>query len=109
MRKSGPVLGGVSFCVVLVCFPPMAPDSQLSSAVVDGSSFTVTSLDPPNLFDIQFCCLGATFLRGSSLGPAGWIAVGTGLRKAMDVGAHRKKVYKSTPNADDELWKRAFW
>ena len=36
------------------------------------------------------------FLRGSSLGPAGWVIIGMGLRKAMDVGAHRKKVYKYT-------------
>lgn len=49
------------------------------------------------------------FLRGSSLNPAGWVVIGTGLRKAMDVGAHRKKVYGSEPSVENELWKRAFW
>ncbi|KAG5639399.1 hypothetical protein H0H81_002931 [Sphagnurus paluster] len=32
-----------------------------------------------------------------------------GIRKAQDVGAHRKKVYHSEPSVDEELWKRAFW
>lgn len=53
--------------------------------------------------------LGAMFLRGTSLHPGAWIFIGSGLRKAMDIGAHRKKVYKDKPNAEDELWKRAFW
>jgi hypothetical protein len=35
--------------------------------------------------------------------------VGVGIRKAMDVGAHRKRVYRNLPAADEELWKRAFW
>ncbi|KAI5118928.1 hypothetical protein M0805_003752 [Coniferiporia weirii] len=76
---------------------------------LDGPSFTVTSLDPPSLFDLQFCSLGAMFLRGSSIHPAGWVVIGTGLRKAMDVGAHRKKVYSPKPSIENELWKRAFW
>ena len=53
--------------------------------------------------------LGAMFLRGSSVGPAGWILIGTGLRKAIDVGAHLKKVYSPEPSVENELWKRAFW
>lgn len=40
---------------------------------------------------------------------AAWLTVSTGLRKALDVGAHRKKIYRGSPNSDDELWKRAFW
>lgn len=32
-----------------------------------------------------------------------------GLRKAQDVGAHRRTVYKRKPTADEELWKRAVW
>lgn len=27
----------------------------------------------------------------------------------MDVGAHRRKVYRTKPTIEDELWKRAFW
>lgn len=40
---------------------------------------------------------------------AAWLTVSLGLRKAQDVGAHRKKIYRGSPNPDDELWKRAFW
>lgn len=32
-----------------------------------------------------------------------------GLRKAQDVGIHRKKIYEEDPNAKDELWKRVLW
>lgn len=53
--------------------------------------------------------LAAMFLRGTSLHPASWTIIGAGLRKVMDVGAHRKKTYSGEPNIDDELWKRAFW
>ena len=35
--------------------------------------------------------------------------MGLGLRMAEDVGAHRKKVYHSTPSIEDELWRRAVW
>ncbi|KAL5485496.1 hypothetical protein ACEPAI_8138 [Sanghuangporus weigelae] len=76
---------------------------------LDGTSLTITSLDPPSLFDLQFASLGAMFLRGTSVGPVGWILIGTGLRKAMDVGAHRKKVYGPELSLENELWKRAFW
>ncbi|KAL1665450.1 fungal-specific transcription factor domain-containing protein [Schizophyllum commune] len=36
-----------------------------------------------------------------------WTEVGFGLRMAMDVGAHRRRTGKPTPQY--ELWKRAFW
>ncbi|KAJ3517259.1 hypothetical protein NLJ89_g629 [Agrocybe chaxingu] len=32
-----------------------------------------------------------------------------GIRKAQDVGAHRKRAYQADMTADNELWKRAFW
>lgn len=35
--------------------------------------------------------------------------VGHGIRLALDVGAHRRKVYDSKPTIENELWKRAFW
>lgn len=49
------------------------------------------------------------YLRGTVNNPVGWTFVSIGIRKAQDVGAHRKKVYSRTPTVDDELWKRAFW
>lgn len=38
-----------------------------------------------------------------------WAFNSIGLRKAQDVGIHRKKLYDKEPNAKDELWKRALW
>ena len=38
-----------------------------------------------------------------------WAHLGIALRYAEDLGAHRKKVYNSTPTVGDELLKRAFW
>lgn len=49
------------------------------------------------------------YLRGSSHENTAWTFVSIGLRKAMDVGAHRKTVYSPKPNVVEELWKRAFW
>lgn len=49
------------------------------------------------------------YLRGTNAFPVAWLLVSVGIRKAQDVGAHRKKIYRADPNVDDELWKRAFW
>lgn len=47
---------------------------------------------------------------GLSPVPHGLFAiVGHGLRLAQDMGAHRRATYGATPNAEDELKKRAFW
>jgi hypothetical protein len=40
---------------------------------------------------------------------AAWGFNSIGLRKAQDVGIHRKKLYEKDPNPKDELWKRALW
>jgi len=53
--------------------------------------------------------LAGSYLFGSSSPQACWNMVGIGLRFIQDVGAHRKKVYRSDPTVSDELWKRAFW
>ncbi|KAJ7096252.1 fungal-specific transcription factor domain-containing protein [Mycena epipterygia] len=66
-------------------------------------------LYPPCLEEIQTFTLFAAFLRGTANHPAGWMFISIGLRKAQDVGAHRKKLYGKEPNLDEELWKRAFW
>ncbi|KAH6913531.1 fungal-specific transcription factor domain-containing protein [Coprinopsis sp. MPI-PUGE-AT-0042] len=66
-------------------------------------------LTPPSLYDLQYYCLSVQFLQGSSAPQSCWTMVGIGIRLAQDVGAHRKRVNKSGPSADDELWKRAFW
>ncbi|KAJ7084451.1 fungal-specific transcription factor domain-containing protein [Mycena belliarum] len=66
-------------------------------------------LYPACLEEIQTYTLLATFIRGTDNSPAGWMFISTGLRKAQDVGAHRKKVYGDTPSLDGELFKRAVW
>jgi len=49
------------------------------------------------------------FLRNSIAYPVGWHVAAAGLRKAQDVGAHRKKTYREKASVEGELWKRAFW
>lgn len=51
------------------------------------------------------------FLRGTSILTDAWTFVSIGIRKAQDIGAHRKKVYRDTgkPIIEEELWKRAYW
>jgi len=51
----------------------------------------------------------ALYLAGTHAYPTGWIMISVGIRRAQDVGAHRKRVYRPETNFDDELWKRAFW
>ncbi|KAI0930432.1 hypothetical protein AcW1_009125 [Taiwanofungus camphoratus] len=66
-------------------------------------------LIPANLFEIQTLVLMAMYLRGTIAHAESWTLVGIGVRKAQDVGAHRRKVYGHKPTAEEELWKRAIW
>ncbi|KAF8973212.1 fungal-specific transcription factor domain-containing protein [Flammula alnicola] len=63
----------------------------------------------PSLFEVQTFALIGMYLRSTAAFPSAWTVISAGLRKAQDVGAHRKKVYRTEPNIDDELWKRVFW
>ena len=49
------------------------------------------------------------YLRGSTVYTDAWTFVSIGLRKAQDIGAHRKSVYSQVPTVEGELWKRAYW
>ncbi|KAG6903053.1 hypothetical protein C0995_007486 [Termitomyces sp. Mi166 len=64
---------------------------------------------PTTLFELQSFSLFATYLRDSAHRPLSWTLVGSALRKAQDVGIHKKRVYGREPTVDSELWKRAFW
>ncbi|PIL25452.1 transcription factor [Ganoderma sinense ZZ0214-1] len=67
------------------------------------------SFAPAGLHDLQVYALMGMFLYGSNA-PAGlWTVVGAGIRAAVEVGVHRKRMYSPTPNAQEELWRRAFW
>ncbi|KAI0794216.1 fungal-specific transcription factor domain-containing protein [Fomes fomentarius] len=66
-------------------------------------------LAPAQLYDLQIYVLMATFLQCSTAPQVGWNLVGIGIRVAIDVGVHRRKLYSTTPTIEEELWKRAFW
>ncbi|KAK0213166.1 fungal-specific transcription factor domain-containing protein [Desarmillaria ectypa] len=67
-------------------------------------------LRPPNLYDLQKCALSVFYVQGCAAPHASWTLVGTGIRMAQDLGAHRRLSRPGQPrNAEDELLKRAFW
>jgi hypothetical protein len=66
-------------------------------------------LNRPRLCDVQLYLLSSYFLSASSRPSSVWMLVGISLRMVTDIGAHRQSFYSKTPNARDELWKRAFW
>lgn len=79
------------------------------SAAVDVHRDSRSLFHPPGLFEVQTMSLLGMFLRGTAFYPVGWLFISIGLRKAQDVGAHRKKIYGAKPSVEEELWKRAFW
>ncbi|TEB38197.1 hypothetical protein FA13DRAFT_1725843 [Coprinellus micaceus] len=62
-----------------------------------------------SLFEVQALALLAQYLRTTAGYPQSWLIVSIGLRRAIDAGAHRLRVYRREPTPEDELWKRAFW
>ncbi|KAG2150388.1 fungal-specific transcription factor domain-containing protein [Suillus clintonianus] len=79
------------------------------NAAVDVHRDSRSLFHPPGLFEVQTMSLLGMFLRGTAFHPVAWLFISTGLRKAQDVGAHRKKIYGAKPGVEEELWKRAFW
>ncbi|KAF9024572.1 hypothetical protein BDZ89DRAFT_989186 [Hymenopellis radicata] len=71
----------------------------------------VSLLGQPSVYDLQKCALSVMYMQGCSAPHACWTTVGTGIRMAQDVGAHRKRNYQRAPQTkvEEELWKRAFW
>ncbi|KAI9063836.1 hypothetical protein FKP32DRAFT_1592070 [Trametes sanguinea] len=64
---------------------------------------------PVQLYDVQICAMMTIYIQGTTAPQTTWVLIGIGIRKALDVGAHRKSMYKTEPNVEDELWRRAFW
>ncbi|KAK7020558.1 Zn(2)-C6 fungal-type domain-containing protein [Favolaschia claudopus] len=60
----------------------------------------------PNLYELQTIALSSLFLVAIS--PVAWNQIGFGLRRAQDVGAHRR-MKQAHPTAEHEQWKRVFW
>ncbi|KAL1695459.1 fungal-specific transcription factor domain-containing protein, partial [Schizophyllum commune] len=67
-----------------------------------------TMTDKPSLFEVQAYSLSVLWNEGSSIPQGSWTEIGLGLRKAMEVGAHRRSTL-GRPTVQSELWKRAFW
>ncbi|KAI0666833.1 fungal-specific transcription factor domain-containing protein [Trametes maxima] len=64
---------------------------------------------PTRLYDLQICALMALFLHGTRFTQHIWTLTGLGVRKGLEVGAHRKQTGSSTLTVEDELRRRAFW
>ncbi|KAF9018135.1 hypothetical protein BDZ89DRAFT_357526 [Hymenopellis radicata] len=61
----------------------------------------------PTLFDVQFCCLSAEYILGTSAPQAGWAVIGLGMRLAVELGYHRHRPQRPTVQSESE--KRVFW
>ncbi|KAL0581901.1 Gypsy retrotransposon integrase-like protein 1 [Marasmius crinis-equi] len=61
----------------------------------------------PTLYEIQQYALAVPWIKSCTYGFSAWSLCGFALRLAQDVGAHRR--VNRSPNAQDELWKRAFF
>ncbi|KAH8822706.1 fungal-specific transcription factor domain-containing protein [Flagelloscypha sp. PMI_526] len=59
------------------------------------------------LFELQQYALYAIYAEGFMISD-GWVFLGIALRRAVEVGAHRKRT-TVTPTHETELWKRAVW
>ncbi|KAF7306003.1 hypothetical protein HMN09_00754800 [Mycena chlorophos] len=62
----------------------------------------------PDICELQTYALSGVYLQGISSTAVGWNLIGFGLRRAQDVGAHRKRK-DAGPSSDNEKWKRVFW
>ncbi|KAJ7749893.1 fungal-specific transcription factor domain-containing protein, partial [Mycena metata] len=61
----------------------------------------------PDLYELQLFALSAIYLQPLSLSAVVWSQIGLGLRRAQDVGAHRRR--GGPPTIESEQWKRVFW
>ncbi|KAF7328939.1 Fungal-trans domain-containing protein [Mycena venus] len=63
----------------------------------------------PSIYQVQMYCLLTLFALGASLPQSSWLYTGLGIRFLQQRGEHRRKPEVHEANAEDELWKRAFW
>ncbi|KAK0490519.1 fungal-specific transcription factor domain-containing protein [Armillaria novae-zelandiae] len=68
----------------------------------------VSVLRTPNLYDLQKCVLSVFYVEGFAA-HCSWTMLGTAVRMAQDLGAHRRQRPGKLPIAEEELLKRAFW
>ncbi|KAK7060301.1 Gypsy retrotransposon integrase-like protein 1 [Paramarasmius palmivorus] len=66
-----------------------------------------TFMQLPSLYELQLYCLATMFINGASCPQFTWAWAGIGLRRAQDIGLHRRK--EGPVTAEGELLKRAFF
>ncbi|CAK5281327.1 unnamed protein product, partial [Mycena citricolor] len=62
----------------------------------------------PDLYELQAIVLSSLFLFVITPSAGTWTQIGFGIRRALDVGAHRRSS-QAGPTAENESWKRVFW
>ncbi|KAK1225643.1 Gypsy retrotransposon integrase-like protein 1 [Marasmius sp. AFHP31] len=63
----------------------------------------------PCLYELQFHCLTAMYILGTSSPSSSWNMIGIGIRRGVELGAHRRTVDGHKLTVDDEQKKRTFW
>ena len=66
-------------------------------------------LNGPSLLDLQVCVLVALFFNGSAVPHLAWLAAGSGLRMAQEIGIHVRSTMMLCNPIDRALYNRAFW
>ncbi|KZV61983.1 hypothetical protein PENSPDRAFT_658517 [Peniophora sp. CONT] len=69
---------------------------------------TLYSTSSSHLHILQAACLATIYISGVSQIHA-WMYTGSGIRYALDIGAHKRRAYGAKPTLEDEMYKRAFW
>ncbi|KAJ7164615.1 fungal-specific transcription factor domain-containing protein [Mycena crocata] len=61
------------------------------------------------IYDVQFYSLMTLFSIGTSFPQVSWLYLGLGIRFLQQRGEQRQRVPEGEFNANEEMWKRAFW
>ncbi|KAL0577502.1 Gypsy retrotransposon integrase-like protein 1 [Marasmius crinis-equi] len=68
-----------------------------------------TAFDMPSLYELQYYCLAGLYTFGTPCPSLAWTIVGIGIRRAVEMGAHRRMPDGHKPTVNDEQKKRIFW
>ncbi|KAF7364121.1 Zn(2)-C6 fungal-type domain-containing protein [Mycena sanguinolenta] len=63
----------------------------------------------PSIYEVQAYFFLTLFLLSTSVPQRSWLYLGLGIRFLQQRGEHPRQPGAHEPNAQDELWKRAFW
>ncbi|KAJ7917044.1 fungal-specific transcription factor domain-containing protein, partial [Mycena leptocephala] len=85
------------------------PSLLLSAGWKFATQVRILQLVEPTIYEVQMYCLLALFMLGTSVPRIAWLYIGLGLRFLQQRGSHRRNREGYKLDAEDELWKRAFW